>query len=253
MKKFKLPKFALFSGKPKKLQATTAARRAPASESYGDEEPKTNLSSAFIVVLILHVVAVGGIYAFNSLRASRTTHEPHTGAAGTSAVGTPLIPKTGTPTSEPQVSTAKIAPAPVSKTNVYHVQNGDTLTKIGALHGVSVADLEETNGIKAGTALHAGQVLTIPAPKTASKPANPAVVPDPRKAAFLAAKSEDAPVVSATANAAGRSYIVAKGDTPTSIAKKFGTNSVDLLKLNKIDDPKKMQIGQTLKVPAKKN
>ena len=256
MKKLNLPKFS-FPRRPKKLQATTAARRPPAAESYYDEEPKTNLSSAFIVVLILHVVAVGGIYTFNSLRASRPQKKADTSANSAAPTATPLIPKT-TPatTPAPEVAAQKSAPAPVSKTSVYHVQSGDTLTKIAVLHNVTVADLEETNSLKTGGVLRAGQVLTIPAVKSASKPAAataPAVVQDSRKAAFLAAKTETAPTVAATANTTTRAYTVVKGDTPTSIAKKFNITSTDLLKLNKMDDPKKMQIGQTLKVPAKKN
>ncbi|MEO7319662.1 MAG: LysM peptidoglycan-binding domain-containing protein [Chthoniobacteraceae bacterium] len=248
MKKFKLPKFALFSGKPKKLQATTAARRSPASDNYYEEEPKTNLSSAFIVVLVLHVVAVGGIYAFNSLRASRQPKVSRTSEAAASAAVPSLAAKPSTPTPASENTPAKSAPAPVSKATVYHVQSGDTLTKIAALHGVSVADLEVANGIKAGVILRPNQVLAIPHAKTAPKSAPPAVVQDSRKAAFLAAKEESKPAVSAT-----RSYIVAKGDTPTSIAKRFGTTATELLALNKIDDPTKMKAGQTVKVPVKKN
>ena len=253
MKKFKLPKFALFAGKPKKLQATTAARRAPTSENYYEEEPKTNLSSAFIVVLVLHVVAVGGIYAFNSLRASRQPRTSQTSESTTSSIGAALPAKTSAPIPAPESSPGKSAAAPISKTNVYQVQSGDTLTKIAAMKGVSVADLEEANAIKAGVILRPNQVLTIPPARIAPKIPAPAVVQDSRKAAFLSTRAESTPAVSATANTATRSYTVAKGDTPTSIAKKFGTTSTDLLKLNKIDDPKKMQIGQTLKVPVKKN
>ena len=252
MKKLNLPKFS-FPRRTKKLQATTATRRAPAAESYYDEEPKTNLSSAFIVVLILHVVAVGGIYTFNSIRASRPQKKADTSANSAASVAPPLIPKT-TPATTPAPETAaqKSAPAPVSKTNVHHVQSGDTLTKIAALHNVTVSDLEATNGLKTGGVLRAGQVLTIPAVKSAPKPAAPAVVQDSRKAAFLSTRTETAPTVAATANTATRAYTVVKGDTPTSIAKKFNMTSTDLLKLNKMDDPKKMQIGQTLKVPAAK-
>ena len=251
MKKFKLPKFTLFAGKPKKLQATTAARRAPASENYYEEEPKTNLSSAFIVVLVLHVVAVSGIYAFNSLRASRAPVAKSPAESSAPAEGTPLVNKSVAPL-PPSDGPARSSSAPVSKTNVYHVQNGDTLTRIAAMHGVSVADLEDANGIKTGVVLRPNQSLTIPGAKPA-KAAAPAIVQDSRKAAFLASKTEGAPEVASTANPASRTYTVAKGDTPTSIAKKFGTTAIDLLKLNKIDDPKKMQIGQPLKVPAKKN
>lgn len=251
MKKLKLPKFTLFAGRSKKLQATTVARRAPASESYYEEEPKTNLSSAFIVVLVLHVVAVSGIYAFNSLRASRAPVAKSPAESSAPAEGTPLANKSAAPL-PPSDGPARSSSAPVSKTNVYHVQNGDTLTRIAAMHGVSVADLEDANGIKTGVVLRPNQTLTIPAAKPA-KAAAPAIVQDSRKAAFLASKTEGAPEVASTANPASRTYTVAKGDTPTSIAKKFGTTAIDLLKLNKIDDPKKMQIGQPLKVPAKKN
>jgi membrane-bound lytic murein transglycosylase D len=56
----------------------------------------------------------------------------------------------------------------------------------------------------------------------------------------------------ASAETASRTYTVAKGDNPVSIAKKMGVSSEELLKLNGLEDPKKLQIGQVLKVPAKK-
>src|SRR5580658_6325207 len=82
----KTPKFittlsAILKPRPKKrLQATARAARRPVDD-YDDEEPTTKLSSAFVVVLILHVVAVGGIYAFNSIKASRRNHEQVLAAA----------------------------------------------------------------------------------------------------------------------------------------------------------------------------
>ena len=42
------------------------------------------------------------------------------------------------------------------------------------------------------------------------------------------------------------------GENPVSIAKKLGVNYDDLVKLNKIDDPKKLKIGQKLRVPMKR-
>lgn len=251
MKKLKLPKFTLFAGRSKKLQATTAARRAPASDNYYEEEPKTNLSSAFVVVLVLHVVAVGGIYAFNSIRASRQPAAARASESATSSVGTPLVPKSKeAPAAE--TGPAKGAAAPVSKGLVYHVQAGDNLTKIALMHNVTVADLEEVNGLKADAVLRANQTLNIPNGKSAAKAIAPVVAQDSRKAAFLSTKAESTPAVAAAANSAARTYVVAKGDTPTSVAKKFGTTPEELLKLNKIEDPKKMRAGLTLKVPAKK-
>ena len=55
--------------KRKKLEAT--ARRAVPAAARDFEEPSIKLSSAVIVVLILHIVAVSGIYAFSSIKAHR--------------------------------------------------------------------------------------------------------------------------------------------------------------------------------------
>jgi LysM repeat protein len=50
--------------------------------------------------------------------------------------------------------------------------------------------------------------------------------------------------------AGGRTHIVAKGETLTQIAKQYGVTVDDIEQLNKIQDAKKLQIGQTLKIPA---
>jgi LysM repeat protein len=47
-----------------------------------------------------------------------------------------------------------------------------------------------------------------------------------------------------------RSYAVKAGDTPTSIAKKNGIKLDTLMAANPTLDPKRMKVGQTLKIPA---
>jgi len=44
---------------------------------------------------------------------------------------------------------------------------------------------------------------------------------------------------------------VVKGDNPVTIAKKFKVSYDDLVALNHIDDPRKLQIGQKLLIPTK--
>lgn len=44
-------------------------------------------------------------------------------------------------------------------------------------------------------------------------------------------------------------YIVKAGDNPASIAAQFKIKTDDLMAANNIDDPQKLQIGQTLKIP----
>jgi LysM repeat protein len=43
--------------------------------------------------------------------------------------------------------------------------------------------------------------------------------------------------------------VVAKGDNPYSIAKKFKVTQDALMKANNIDDPRKLKIGQKLAIP----
>jgi LysM repeat protein len=47
-------------------------------------------------------------------------------------------------------------------------------------------------------------------------------------------------------------HVVAKGETLTGIAKQYNVSLSDLLKLNKNTNDRRLQIGQTLKVPAVK-
>ena len=239
----KLPKFPnLFRLKPrKKYHTTTATRRiVPAMDDY-DAEPQTRLSSAFVVVLILHVVAVGGIYAFNSIKAHRKAQEPALPAPALIAKSIPPAASSGfKPEAREAVAAAPPSTSPgispISGARIYHVKTGDSSTKVAAQFGVTVAELEEVNGAKNVATLRVGQILNIPKAKPVA-----------------AKKSEDAPKVAATAKATPKTYVVAKGDSPAGIARKLGVSQDELLKLNNIEDPKKLQIGQTLKVPAKKN
>jgi LysM repeat protein len=52
-----------------------------------------------------------------------------------------------------------------------------------------------------------------------------------------------------TPTVGGSTYVVKAGDTPASIAQQFRVKTEDLMAANNIDDPQKLQIGQTLKVP----
>ena len=53
-----------------------------------------------------------------------------------------------------------------------------------------------------------------------------------------------------TPPAAANVHIVVKGESLEKIAKAHGTTSAELQKLNRITDPKKLQIGQQLTLPA---
>ena len=189
----KTPKFfsklsAVLTPRPKKkLQATAARSARRSADDYDEEEPTTNLSSAFVVVLILHVVAVGGIYAFNSIKQSRKGHEPivapieQTAPAPQKSLAqndAPAAASTAARPVAPAAHPAETAPAPAAAParpatgHQYQVKAGDTLTKVAFAYGVTPAEIMEANHLKEGAVLHQGQTLTIPAGKTADKTAD---------------------------------------------------------------------------------
>ena len=148
----------------KKLRAAT--RRATASGADFDDlsEPNMKLSRALLIVLLLHVVAVAGIIAFNAIKSRQG--------------------------------------------------------------GIAVVSSSHVT-------------------KTASNHEDPKTTPSPPAKSAKKAKAND-PI-----SEGGKIYVVAKGDNPLTIAKKFKVSYDDLLAANHIDDPHKLKVGQKLVIPAK--
>jgi LysM repeat protein len=151
---------------PRKKKLRAATRRATASGADFDDlsEPNMKLSRALLIVLLLHVVAVAGIIAFNAIKSRQ---------GGIAVISSNHVTKTASNHED-----AKITP---------------------------------------------------------SSPAKPA----------KKAKTND------SIPDGGKVYIVAKGDNPVTIAKKFKVSYDDLLAANHIDDPHKLKVGQKLIIPPK--
>lgn len=183
----KLPQFLT----RKRLHATTARRALGGAEMDYEEmsEPNMKLSRALLIVLVLHVVAVAGIIAFNAIKTRQGLPPPVSSQSGISKV----VPASSSKTTGPTVVT----------------QPRSDDTKVAKVSTKAVAkDDRKTEPAK-------------PAENN-SKKAEPS-----------------------------KTYIVAKGDNPVSIARKLKVPYDDLMAANHIDDPHKLQIGQKLTVPAK--
>jgi LysM repeat protein len=183
MKRIKIPR--LFNAK-KMLAAT--ARRASASAGMdfeGIPEPNMKLSRALLIVLLLHVVAVSGIIAFNAIKTRERAFVP------------------------PSSTETENKPADIAET-ANHASTENT----------RVAAPQKENDRQHD-------------PKPPHSPA----------------KDEQAK----TPTSSGKTYIVKKGDNPVAIAKKLKVSYNDLMSLNHIDDPRKLQIGQKLLVPQTTN
>ena len=158
-----------------------------------------------------------------------------------------------------QQSESSPATQATSAAKTYLVKAGDTITKISSALGVTILDLENANGMAGNAVLRVGQTLKVP-----EKMITQAVADAGTQATQVAGGIQQLPgtiAAAVTASAQGASnalsstpnlveYTVVKGDSPYKIAKKFKVSPDELIKANGITDPKKIQIGQKLKIPA---
>lgn len=154
---------AIFAPRKKKLRATTTRRATAAGSDFDDmSEPNMKLSRALLVVLLLHVVAVAGIIAFNAIKSHQATTPP--------AVASKAQPS-ATPHAKPQPfvqAKAEKQPKMVSTdaTKFYTVAKGDTPATIAKKFKISQSELLSANHIEDARKLQVGQKLVIPPRKT---------------------------------------------------------------------------------------
>ena len=231
-----------------------AAARAATHVPADDEGDGTRLSGAFIIVLALHIIAVVGFFAFSRIRESRNSSSSSQGNPTQTAApkNAPVKPAAVKPpaaaslvAANPAAATHNANKPPAAPAHTTHVvKDGETLTKIAAAFSVGVPDLVSVNRLKNQDDIHTGQVLTIPNAKTAQRTPAPA---ENKPAQAAAQTTTPAPADPKTA----KTHIVRKGDTPLKIAREHGCTYDELMKLNSIKDPKKIQTGQVLKLPVK--
>jgi LysM repeat protein len=178
----------------KKLRATTARRALGAAEMDYEEmsEPNMKLSRALLIVLVLHVVAVAGIIAFNTIK---TRQGPPPALPSESAKVAPAASMKSessavvTSTRSDETKVVKAPPKavakderksevvkPVEKSPVkldarktYVVAKGDSPAKIARKLKIPYDDLMAANHIDDPHKLQIGQKLIIPAKPTKPK------------------------------------------------------------------------------------
>jgi LysM repeat protein len=177
----------------KKLRAATARRASAASAGmdFGDiPEPNMKLSRALLIVLLLHVVAVSGIIAFNAIKTRESSFAPAVPANTENKL--PATTPIHADASKPRDALARKESAPRNDAKPSHSPSKDEQAKAPSF-----------------------------AKATAGKPPS-----------------------------SGKTYIVRKGDNPVTIAKRLKVSYDDLIALNHIEDPHKLQIGQKLLIPT---
>lgn len=188
--KLKLPKLPGFP-RSKRLRAATARRSAGGSAEmdYGEmAEPNMKLSRALLIVLLLHVVAVSGIIAFNAIKTRQSSFAPAPPAANTEnnmparSVRAALSLNASSPrpavVAHSEAKTSRSLSKPIAKDEhpksnedekaaassgkVYTVVKGDNPVTIAKKLKVSYGDLTALNHIEDPRKLQIGQKLLIP-------------------------------------------------------------------------------------------
>lgn len=118
--------------------------------------------------------------------------------------------------------------------SIYVVRSGDTMWDIARAFGTSVAGLRQVNYINQGSRIYVGQKLKIPTDaknlKNKSSSGSYAIAPS--------TKSSGTP----------KSYKVRAGDTLWDIARKFGTTTSSIRKLNGLGRSSRIYPGQSLQI-----
>jgi len=215
-------------------------------------------------VLILHIVAVVGIVAFTRINENRRTADQAAAAAvgvnkkkdvaaTTAAAGT-ANPKPAQIAPEvPQGETPRVENNPprtlqTTGAQIHTVKQGETLTKIAMAFGTTVPELVKINHLKGADDINVGQVLNIP--DRNSLPPLPVINERQTDTVRNSPPKPPTPTVVKTLPSGG-AYTIKKGDSLMKIASDHSISYKDLVKANKGVDPKKIQPGQVLKIPAR--
>ena len=169
---------------------------------------------------------------------------PSTGATVTApdSVGirySPTRPGTAAASSLASQPVTDVTPA-----TTYTVSKGDTLSSIAKKNQINKADLVAANHLKGTSVLHTGQKLIIPAKSGQASSFEPAP-------AEPAATAKSEPAAEKASMGEGTKHVVRNGETLGAIARKYGVKQGDIAVANNITDPKKIQPGQELVIPAK--
>jgi LysM repeat protein len=214
------------------------------------DTPDVRLTRIFTVVILLHVIAVGGIFAFKMVdKASdasavkiSTAHRDFDSAVQEARETAAAVP-VATPIVEAPARPPVPAPLRPDPAKLQHkVVPGDSLPEIARQYGVTPEALRAKNSIRSDNELYHGRYLDIPGQN------EPVAVAQPVAATSATPAAPAAPATASTSQ--GSTYEVKPGDTPWAISRKFNIPFNTLMKENGISDAQSLQIGQKLRIPA---
>ena len=234
-------------------------------EEGWDDQSGTNmkLSRAFVVVLILHVVAVGGILAFQAIE--------KTGNKERVLDAEPVLP--------PKVEDQPVLAARVVPENLRPIQinRSESTSHLASVYSISEEEILNVNPNLSRGIINPGTVVYLPpsarepvvdqlpvapvveAPddisveesQTAQVGQSNLVQPVPRSPdTTTGARPSTVTPEPTTSSGQSTTYTMKPGDNPYRVALKFGITQEALMRANGISDPTKVPAGKVLIIPG---
>ena len=210
--------------------STTASKPAPAPAATTTSRTVYTVKAGDTVAKIAarYGVTIADIVSANKLANANLIYVGQhlvirKGAASAQPAGATTPPKTTT--TQPAATTS----------TVYTVKAGDTVAKIAAHYGVTIADIVSANKLANADIIYVGERLVIRKGAASGQPAGGSTTPTPVPAANVTAASE---------------YVVRAGDTVSAIAAMFHVSTQSVLTANKLSASSIIYPGQKLKIPV---
>ena len=150
-----------------------------------------------------------------------------------------LVPVDGAPGLERAL--LGLSPEQRMRVEHYSVAKGDTVTTVAKRHNTSANELRELNGLASGDRLVVGSELRVPSSNYAM----------PEKATRAAMLVDRPRTATGRRGTRGGIHVVRRGDTLSSIARRLGTSTQSLARLNNMDISDKLRAGQRLVVATR--
>ena len=241
--------------------ATLQASRTPVAEATAEATPDATLTaiSDDFPETVTHIVAAGDTVSELALQFGSTrgainqanglntanliyigqrliipVNLPATPAGAEGAAATATASPTATATATP-TPTLTPTPEPTATPRTHQILPGDTLERIAQQHGTTVDLLARQNNILNVHQIDVGQILIIPTaiPPTATVTLAPTAGP-------VGVANVDAYVI----------YVVEAGDTLGQVAVNTNTTIEAIAQLNGITNPRRIFVGQRLRIPS---
>lgn len=145
--------------------------------------------------------------------------------------------------------TATASRSVTKSVSAHKVRKGDTPATIASRYGVSTQELLRTNGIRDARGLKIGQTLKVPTKAGTTRAAAAPTGRTQKQVASAKPAAQAKPAAKSAARAASATHTVKKGDTPASIADRYGVSTQALMRANGLRNTRGLQLGQKLTVP----